>query len=62
MNKDQIWQAVLGEIEIGLSKANFITWFKDTFISEMDNGQVVIGVPSEFVRRWLENKFYKIIK
>ncbi|HNX10568.1 MAG TPA: chromosomal replication initiator protein DnaA [bacterium] len=62
MNKDQIWQAVLGEIEIGLSKANFITWFKDTFISHLENGQVVIGVPSEFVRRWLENKFYKIIK
>jgi len=62
MDKDQIWQAVLGEIEIGLSKANFITWFKDTFISSIENGQVVVGVPSEFVRRWLENKFYKIIR
>jgi len=62
MNNEQIWQAVLGEIEIGLSRANFITWFKDTFISEINNEQVVIGVPSEFVKRWLENKFYKIIK
>ena len=62
MNNDQIWQAVLGEIEIGLSRANFITWFKDTFISNLENGQVAIGVPSEFAKRWLENKFYKIIK
>jgi chromosomal replication initiator protein len=62
MNNEQIWQAVLGEIEIGLSRANFITWFKDTFISSYENGQIIIGVPSEFVKRWLENKFYKIIK
>ena len=62
MNNEQIWQAVLGEIEIGLSRANFITWFKDTFVSSVEDGRIVIGVPSEFVKRWLENKFYKIIK
>jgi len=62
MNNEQIWQAVLGEIEIGLSRANFITWFKDTFVSSIAENRVVIGVPSEFVKRWLENKFYKIIK
>lgn len=62
MNNEQIWQAVLGEIEIGLSKANFITWFKDTFVSSFENGRVVVCVPNEFVKRWLENKFYKIIK
>lgn len=62
MDKEQIWQAVLGEVEIGLSRVNFITWFKDTFISLFENDKVVIGVPSEFVKKWLENKFYKIIK
>jgi len=62
MDKEQIWQAVLGEVEIGLSRVNFITWFKDTFISSFENDKVVIGVPSEFVKKWLENKFYKIIK
>ncbi|MFA4942130.1 MAG: chromosomal replication initiator protein DnaA [Patescibacteria group bacterium] len=62
MDKEQIWQAVLGEVEIGLSRVNFITWFKDTFISVFENDKIVIGVPSEFVKKWLENKFYKIIK
>lgn len=62
MDKDQLWRAVLGEIEIGLSRANFITWFKDTFISSFEEGKVVVGVPSDFVKKWLENKFYKIIK
>ncbi len=62
MDKEQVWQAVLGEIELGLSKANFVTWFKDTFVSSIDEGRIVIAVPSEFVKKWLENKFYKIIK
>jgi chromosomal replication initiator protein len=62
MTNEQIWQAVLGEVEIGLSRANFITWFKDTFISSFENGQVIVCVPNEFVKRWLENKFYKMIR
>lgn len=62
MTNEQIWQAVLGEVEIGLSRANFITWFKDTFVSSFENGQVIVCVPNEFVKRWLENKFYKMIK
>lgn len=62
MSNNQLWQAVLGEIELTLSKANFVTWFKDTFIASFKDGKVVIGVPNEFVKKWLENKFYKIIK
>ena len=32
MNNEDLWKAVLGEIELSLSKPQFITWFKDTFI------------------------------
>lgn len=62
MNNDQIWQAVLGEIELSLSKANFITWFKDTYICSIENEKVWIAVPNEFVKKWLESKYYKDIK
>jgi chromosomal replication initiator protein len=61
MNNDQIWQAVLGEIEVNLSRINFNTWFKDTFLDSIDNEQVIIGVPSAFVKKWLEEKYHKII-
>jgi len=61
MNNEQVWQAVLGEIEINLSRANFITWFKDTFISSFENGGVVICVPNAFVKKWLEEKYHKNI-
>lgn len=57
MNTQQIWQAVLGELELSLSKANFTTWFKGTFILDIDEKSVVIGVPNAFTKSWLEKKY-----
>ncbi len=63
MNNDQLWQAVLGEIELNLSKANFTTWFKNTFISSFEDGKIIICVPNTFTKAWLENKYHdKILK
>ena len=61
MNNEQVWQAVLGEIEINLSRANFVTWFKDTFISSFEDGRAVVCVPNAFVKKWLEEKYHKNI-
>jgi chromosomal replication initiator protein len=61
MTNEQIWQAVLGEMEISLSKANFVTWFKDTFISLYSEELVIVGVPNAFVKKWLEEKYHKNI-
>ena len=58
MNNDQLWQAVLGEIELNLSKANFTTWFKDTFVSSFEDGKVIICVPNTFTKAWLEKKYH----
>ena len=57
MSNEELWQAVLGEIELSISKAQFITWFKDTVILSNENGKVVVGVPNGFAKEWLENKF-----
>lgn len=57
MNTLQIWEAVLGDLELSLSKANFTTWFKGTFILEMDDKSVIIGVPNAFTKSWLEKKY-----
>lgn len=57
MQTKQIWQTVLGELEVVLSKANFTTWFKDTFICDCDDKGVVIGVPNSFTKEWLSKKY-----
>jgi chromosomal replication initiator protein len=61
MTKEQLWQAVLGELELSLSKANFTTWFNNTFVSEFDDKKVIIAVPNTFTKTWFENKYHKTI-
>lgn len=56
MNNEELWKAVLGELELSISKGEFNTWFKNTSIVSNENGRVVISVPNGFAREWLENK------
>ncbi len=57
----KIWEEVLSGLELKLSKPNFNTWFKDTNIIKLENGIVFIGVPNEFVKNWLCEKYNKYI-
>lgn len=61
METRKVWESVLGEIELQVSKATFSTWFKDTFISKVDDGTVYLAVPNAFIRDWLANKYHKTI-
>lgn len=61
MDTKQLWKNCLVEIEAGLSKANFSTWFKNTSILKEELGIIYIRVPNEFVRDWLMNKYHKLI-
>lgn len=58
MDFSETWQAALGELELTLSKANFTTWFKNTFISSINDGKVVVCVPNTFTKAWLEKKYH----
>jgi chromosomal replication initiator protein len=62
MNENKtLWNNVLAQIELGISKANFSMWFKDTFIIKQEDGTVYLGVPNVFVKDWLMNKYHKDI-
>ena len=61
MTNEELWKAVLGEMELSLTKANFITWFRNTSILSKDKSAVVVSVPNGFIKEWLENKFNKRI-
>lgn len=58
MNNQQLWQAILGNLELVLSKANFTTWFKNTSVLEKNENSVLIGVPNAFTKEWLQNKYH----
>ncbi len=57
----QLWENVLVEVELAISKSNFKMWFRDTHIVRREDGVVVVGVPSEFVKDWLSQKYHKMI-
>lgn len=57
-NYEKTWQSVLGQLELLISRANFTTWFKNTFLAEFNNEQVVVGVPNSFTKVWLEKKYH----
>lgn len=57
----QLWEKALLDIEPNISKANFNTWFRNTFIAKQDAGDIYISVPNNFVRDWLESKYHKLI-
>ena len=61
MKQDGLWQAVLGEIELTISRGNFVTWFKNTSLMKQSDGNIVVGVPNIFIKQQLERKYNEII-
>jgi chromosomal replication initiator protein len=61
MNKEELWQAVLSQIQFNISQANFSTWFRNTDILSKEEGIIVIAVPNNFSKEWLEKKYNKLI-
>ena len=52
-----LWQTVLGEIELTVSRAAFATWFKNTELVDRDATSISIAVPNIFAKQQFEAKF-----
>lgn len=61
MDIQDTWQAALSEIELSITRANFVTWFKNSFPVKKENGVVIIACHNGFTKEWLENRYHKII-
>jgi len=61
MDNKELWQAVLAQVQLNISEANFATWFRNTRVSEKKGDKIVISTPNSFVKEWLENKYQKLI-
>ncbi|MBI5877074.1 MAG: chromosomal replication initiator protein DnaA [Chloroflexi bacterium] len=58
----QIWRAVLGELQMQMPRATFETWVKNTTVVSYEDGAFVIGVPNTYAVEWLENRLMGTIK
>lgn len=62
-DKHILWQTILGEIELSVSRAAYATWFKNTKLVELeDDGSALIAVPNIFAKQQFEVKFDDKIK
>jgi chromosomal replication initiator protein len=59
--QDGLWPAVLGEIELSVSRASYVTWFKNTRLLRQQEDVIVVGVPNIFIKQQLEGKFNNLI-
>ena len=61
MDANQVWRAVLGELQVSLSPANFETWLKDTTLVDIDDNRYRIAAPNGFARDWLDNRYRTLV-
>lgn len=61
MNLEELWQAVLAQIQLNISPAHFATWFRNTSICSFKDGVALVSVPNSFAKEWFENKYHKLI-
>ena len=62
MQSEQLWQAVLGQLQMELSKSTFETWVRETTLVTHEDGAFVVGTPNAYARDWLENRLKLSIK
>jgi chromosomal replication initiator protein len=61
LDTKQLWENVLTNIELSISPASFKMWFAETHIVKIDDGILLVGVPNQLTRDWLNEKFGKLI-
>jgi chromosomal replication initiator protein len=61
MELEQIWKSTLNEMELQLSRTNFITWLKNSKLINEKDGVFYIAVPNNFAKEWIEGKYQKNI-
>ncbi len=61
MTIEELWQAAIGEIELSVSKANFVTWIKNAKLVSKVDGKCTLEVPNQFTKEWLANRYNTLI-
>jgi len=60
-DRDELWQAVLSDIELKISRPNFLTWLKNSRLVESQDGVALVALPNNFAKEWVEVKYNKLI-
>ncbi len=56
-----LWEQALGEAEKVLSKPSFETWLKSTRPVALKNDTIIVEVPNDFTKDWLETRYKNLL-
>src|SRR6056297_144746 len=59
---EHIWNQTLNEIKDKLSNPSFKTWFSNTKPVDMQDNILLIKVPNDFIKDWIETRYNQLIK
>jgi len=62
MENVKLWQAVLAEVEIQVSKPTFATFFNGTSLLSLESCVATIGCPNPLIQRMIETRYYALLK
>ncbi len=58
----QVWQSVLGQLQMEMPKAAFDTWVRDTQVVGLEDDTLVVGVQNAYARDWLESRLRSTVR
>ena len=61
LSAESLWTEVSNRLRDALSESTFTTWFADTEPIELSGEHLVLAVPNDFTRTWIEDHFLDLI-
>ena len=52
MNSKDLWLKIIEKLDVDLPRPQILTWFKNTAILNIENGQVRVGLPLPYFLNW----------
>jgi chromosomal replication initiator protein len=62
MTSDALWSEVTGRLKGALNDSAYRTWFGEARAVTVSNGELVIAVPNNFTREWIETHFGSLVR
>ena len=56
-----LWQAILGDLQLQVSPATYETWLRDTEGISFADNLLAVAVPTPFAVEWLERRMYQAV-
>src|SRR4029079_13243801 len=58
---DTSWETISHRLAQMLNAGTFATWFGNATAIEQDESRLVVGVPNEFTKSWIEGHFSSLL-